>query len=300
MSELQQEILETRQRHFGRGLSLSYREPITILRGQGQYLFDENGKRYLDCVNNVCHVGHCHPQVVEAASTQMAELNTNTRYLHPQLAAYVAELTARFPRPLNICYLTCSGSEAVDLALRMARTVTGYRQILALESAYHGNTRAAIDVSHYKFSGPGGNGCPPETKVLPMPCTFRGRYRSADAAPGEAYALELEQKLEKMLAAGEPPAAFIAESILGVGGQVILPTRYLAGVYPAVRRAGGLCIADEVQVGFGRCGSHRWAFEMQKVIPDIVTLGKPIGNGHPLAAVITTEEISNAFDNGME
>jgi 4-aminobutyrate aminotransferase-like enzyme len=178
--------------------------------------------------------------------------------------------------------------------------VTGHRHVLALEAAYHGNTQAAIEVSHYKFSGPGGSGCPPTTRVLPMPCVFRGCYRSTHPEPGASYALDVENVLQEMLHAAQPPAAFVAESMLGVGGQVVLPPGYLAGVYPAVRSAGGLCIADEVQVGFGRCGSHRWAFEMQAVVPDIVTLGKPIGNGHPLAAVITTEEISSAFDNGME
>jgi len=301
------EILASRQRHFGRGLSLSYRDPLTIVGGRGQHLYDENGEPYLDCVNNVCHVGHCHPKVVSAAASQMAVLNTNTRYLHPLLSEYLERLTATLPDPLSVCYLVCSGSEANELALRLARNYTGAEYVVALEAAYHGNTRAVIDVSEYKFGGPGGRGKPETTHVVPMPCVFRGRHRSDDASDadarrevGLAYAKHVEEAVASIVALGRKPAAFICESMLGVGGQIILPEGYLAASFAAVRAAGGVAIADEVQVGFGRCGEKFWAFEMQDVVPDIVVLGKPIGNGHPMAAVITTPEISEAFDNGME
>ena len=293
------EILATRREHFGRGLSLSYRTPLTIVRGAGAYLYDENDRRYLDCVNNVCHVGHCHPRVVEAAAAQSAALNTNSRYLHPHLSRYVRELAARFPDPLSVCYLICTGSEATDLALRLARTATGARDVVVLESGYHGNTQAAIDVSHCKFAGPGGAGKPEATHVAPLPCVYRGRHRDPQTA-GPRYAGEVAATIERACAGGRRIAAFLAESMLGVGGQIVLPDRFLAGAYRATRQAGGLCIADEVQVGFGRCGSHFWSFEMQEVIPDIVVLGKPIGNGHPNGAVITTPQIAEAFDNGME
>ena len=295
-----QSLLEGRRQHLGRGLSLSYAEPLMIVRGEGAYLYDERGRAYLDCVNNVCHVGHCHPRVVAAAREQIGRLNTNTRYLYPQLTDYLAALTAKFPEPLKVVYLVCSGSEALDLALRLARTATGARDVIALESAYHGHTQTVMDVSSYKFDGPGGQGAPPTTHVVPMPCTFRGPHRRDEPDSGAAYARYVQKKIAGLSESGRRPAAFVCESILGVGGQVYLPDGYLQHAYGAVRAAGGLCIADEVQVGFGRVGSHDWGFQLSDVVPDIVTLGKPIGNGHPMAAVVTTPEISAAFDNGME
>ena len=294
------EIFAIRDRHFGRGLSLSYREPLTIVRGEGQYLFDEYGERYLDCVNNVCHVGHCHPAVVKAAADQMAQLNTNTRYLHPALAQYVEALTAKFPDSLSVCYLVNSGSEAVELALRMARNYTNAEDVIAVESAYHGTTAAAVAVSEYKFGGPGGKGCPLTTHVVPLPCVYRGRHAGSGPKAGIKYAAHVKQQTSDLSSKGKGPAAFISESMISVGGQIILPDGYLAASYEAVRQAGGVCIADEVQVGFGRPGSTFWGFELQGVVPDIVTLGKPIGNGHPMGAVVTTPAIAEAFDNGME
>ncbi len=294
------EIFAIRDRHFGRGLSLSYREPLSIVRGEGQYLFDEYGERYLDCVNNVCHVGHCHPEVVNAAADQMAQLNTNSRYLHAALAHYVEALTAKFPESLSVCYLVNSGSEAVDLALRMARNYTKTEDVIAVEGAYHGNTAAAVAVSEYKFGGPGGNGCPPTTHVVPLPCVYRGRHAGSGPKASIKYAAYIAQKADDLLSQGKGPAAFIAESIISVGGQIVLPDGYLAAAYEAVRQIGGVCIADEVQVGFGRPGKTFWGFELQDVVPDIVTLGKPIGNGHPLGAVVTTPAIAEAVDNGME
>ncbi|MEM7231925.1 MAG: aminotransferase class III-fold pyridoxal phosphate-dependent enzyme [Planctomycetota bacterium] len=291
------EILETRRRHFGRGLSLSYRDPLTIVRGRGQYLYDESDQEYLDCVNNVCHVGHSHPEVVRAAAEQWSSLNTNTRYLHPELSAYVEELTSLFAAPLSVCYLTCTGSEATDLALRLARNFTGSEAVIALESGYHRNTRAAIDVSQYKFGGRGGRGQPSTTHVVPLPCAYRGLYRGKDV--GSKYASHTREFADQIASQGGKPT-FLAESILGCGGQVTLPDHFLAESYEVIRKHGGVCIADEVQVGFGRAGHEFWAFERYGVRPDIVVLGKPIGNGHPLAAVVTTAEISEAFDNGME
>jgi 4-aminobutyrate aminotransferase-like enzyme len=293
------EILRARKEHLGRGLSLSYRDPLILVRGEGQFLFDADDRRYLDCVNNVCHVGHSHPRVVAAARRQIERLNTNTRYLHPLRAQYVTALTARFPEPLSVCYLVCTGSEAVELALRLARNYTSGRDVVAIESGYHGNTQATVDVSHYKFAGPGGAGRPRSTRVAAMPCTYRGAHRDV-ATAGRRYADAVCEQVEAVRRDGSAVAAFLCESMLGVGGQIVLPPDYLRHAYEAVRAAGGVCIADEVQVGFGRCGSHFWAFETQGVVPDIVVLGKGIGNGHPMAAVITTPEISEAFDDGME
>ena len=292
------EILEVRRRHLGRNLSISYTEPLKIVRGEGQYLFDDHGRRYLDLVNNVCHVGHCHPRVVAAGQRQMAELNTNTRYLHDHLAEYALRLTDSFPDPLCVCYFVCTGTEANDLALRLARSHTGTREIIVLEHAYHGHSPSLIEIGTYKCEGPGGEGLAAHAHKAPIPDGYRGIHRGPGA--GARYADEVRKIVDSQTAAGRPPGAFMAESLIGCGGQIIPAEGFMAGAFDAVRSAGGVCIADEVQVGFGRAGSHFWAFEALDVVPDIVTLGKPIGNGHPMAAVVTTPEIAGSFVTGME
>lgn len=292
-------IVAARRAHVGPNLSVSYRRPLRIARGFMQYLYDGDGRKYLDAVNNVSHVGHSHPRVVAAGQRQMAVLNTNTRYLHPDLVRYAERLTALLPERLRVCYFVCSGSEANELAVRLARAHTHRRGVIAVDVAYHGNTTSLVDISAYKHAGPGGAGAPPWVHVVPLPDTYRGLYRKPDRA-GEQYAAHVGEAINQMEAAQEPVAAFICESALGCGGQLVLPDGYLRLAYQHVRAAGGVCIADEVQTGFGRVGTHFWAFETQGVVPDIVTLGKPIGNGHPLGAVITTPEIAASFDNGME
>ncbi len=272
-------IAADRDAHLGPSLSLSYRRPLHIIRGWREYMYDSAGRSYLDCVNNVNHVGHCHPRVTEAAAQQMALLNTNTRYLHENLAEYVERIAATLPAPLSVVYLVCSGSEANELALRLARNYTGRDEAIVVDTAYHGNTNALIGLSPYKFNGPGGKGKPGWVHVVSIP-------RPGDFGFG--------------LPPSGAPAAFFCESALSCAGQVILPPGYLRHAYDAVHAAGGVCVADEVQTGFGRAGSHFWFFETQDVVPDIVTLGKPIGNGHPMAAVITTPEIAQSFANGME
>jgi 4-aminobutyrate aminotransferase-like enzyme/Ser/Thr protein kinase RdoA (MazF antagonist) len=294
------EILARREARVGRNLSLSYRPPITVARGFGQYLYDVDGRRYLDAVNNVPHVGHGHPRVVEAATRQMAVLNTNTRYLHEALAAYADRLCALMPEGLGVCFLVCSGSEANELALRLARAYTGHRDIVVLDGAYHGNTTSLVEISPYKFNGPGGSGAPEHVHVAPMPDVYRGTIRAAGGAAGSRYAREVARTIERAESAGRSVAAFFCESLPGCGGQIVLPDGYLGGAYAAAHAAGAVAIADEVQVGFGRVGSHVWGFGTQGVTPDIVTLGKPIGNGFPLGAVITRPEIADAFANGME
>jgi 4-aminobutyrate aminotransferase-like enzyme len=295
-----EEILEVRQKHLGPSLSISYQKPLHIVRGQGQYLSDENNQPYLDAVNNVAHVGHNHPRVVKAVQRQMAVLNTNTRYLHDNLVEYAARLTATLPEPLSVCYFVCSGSEANELALRLARTHTAQRDLLVLDGAYHGNTAALIDISSYKFNGPGGSGAPPHVHVLPMPDPYRGLYRGDSEGNGRRYAQHAQEIIENLQAQGKGIAGFIGEPLLGCGGQIVPTKGFFPALFPLVRAAGGVCITDEVQVGFGRVGTHMWAFQTQGVVPDIVTLGKPIGNGHPLAAVVTTPEIAESFANGME
>ena len=293
-------IRATRRRHLSETLSLSYREPLRIVRGHRGFLYDSEARPYLDMVNNVCHVGHCHPRVVRAAQNQIAVLNTNTRYLHPNIVDYAERLTAKLPAPLEVCFFVNSGSEANDLALRLARTHSGRNDTLVLDGAYHGNLASLIEVSPYKFDGRGGRGAPPHVHKLAMPDGYRGRHRASDPEYGELYLRDARALIERLAKDGRPVGALIAESILSCGGQIVLPPDYLKGLYALVREAGGVCIADEVQVGFGRVGSHFWAFETQHAVPDIVTMGKPIGNGHPLAAVVTTRAIAESFQTGME
>ncbi len=294
-------LVRERHRRIGRSLSIAYSAaPLKIVGGEGAHLIDEDGTRWLDMVNNVCHVGHCHPRVVKAAQTQMQRLNTNSRYLHDSLVEYSRRLAAQFPDPLNVCFFVNSGSEANDLAIRLARAYTGNRDIITVDHAYHGHLSSLIDVSPYKFAGKGGEGQAAHVKVSEMPDLYRGRYRYDDADAGRKYAEDVRNQVAALAADGRRPALFFSEGILGTGGQLSLPERYLREAYAHVRAAGGLCLADEVQVGFGRVGSHMWAHELQGVVPDIVTMGKPIGNGHPMAAVVTTEAIAASFANGME
>ena len=277
-------LLKRRRRLLGGNLSVSYEQPLQIVRGSMQYLYDDEGRRYLDAYNNVAHVGHCHPKVVAAGQRQMEVLNTNTRYLSDLILEYAEKLTATLPESLSVCFLVNSGSEANELAIRLARAHTKAREMIVLDHAYHGNTTTLIDISPYKHDGRGGEGAPAWVHKVSLP-------RSAADAQ---HVIDIIQKLEA------PLCGFIAESMPSVAGQLILPDNYLHKVYEAVRGAGGVCIADEVQTGFGRIGTHFYAFEKYAVVPDIVVLGKPIGNGHPLGAVITTRSIADSFDNGME
>jgi 4-aminobutyrate aminotransferase-like enzyme/Ser/Thr protein kinase RdoA (MazF antagonist) len=294
------ETLAVRRRHLGRNLSIAYRRPLKIVRGWMQYLFDDEGRRYLDAYNNVPHVGHGHPRVVRAAQEQMAVLNTNTRYLHDLVNEFAEQLCATLPGALSVCYFLNSASEANELAIRLARTHTHQRDMIVLEAAYHGHTNTLIDISPYKHAGPGGSGPPPWVHAVPIPDLYRGTFKRDDPRAAEKYARSVTETIDRLHREGRGLAAFIAETCPSVGGQILLPEGYLKEVYRHVRAAGGLCIADEVQTGFGRLGTHFWAFEDQGVIPDIVVMGKPMGNGHPLAAVVTTPTIADSFDNGME
>ncbi|HEX9166713.1 MAG TPA: aminotransferase class III-fold pyridoxal phosphate-dependent enzyme, partial [Gemmatimonadales bacterium] len=293
-------LLAERRAHLGPSLSISYRRPLTIVRGFRQFLYDADGRAYLDAVNNVPHVGHQHPRVVRAAQAQMAVLNTNTRYLHPTILALADRLTATLPEPLRVCFFVNSGSEANELAVRLARAATGRRGMLVVDVGYHGNTSTLVELSPYKYDGPGGTGQAPWVQKVPMPDGYRGPFKSSDPEAGRRYAACLGDAIDALQARGFPPAGFLVESILSCGGQVPHPPGYLAEAFRRVRTAGGVCIADEVQVGFGRVGSHFWGFETQGVVPDIVTMGKPMGNGHPVGAVVTTPAIAQAFANGME
>lgn len=296
----EEETLAARRRLLGKNLSVSYAKPLKIVRGWMQYLYDDTGRAYLDVYNNVPLAGHSHPRVVRAVQEQIALLNTNTRYLHDAANRYAERLTQLLPEPLHVCYFVNSGSEANELALRLARAHTRREDVIVLEHAYHGHTNTLIDISPYKFNGPGGNGRKPWVHVAPLPDDYRGRYRRSDPHAGAKYAQHVAEILENLGKENRSVAAYIAETLPSVAGQIVFPPGYLAEAYRQVRAAGGVCIADEVQVGFGRLGTHFWGFETQNVVPDIVVFGKPIGNAFPLAAVVTTKEIAASFDNGME
>jgi 4-aminobutyrate aminotransferase-like enzyme/Ser/Thr protein kinase RdoA (MazF antagonist) len=338
-----EQLVEARRDLLGPTLSIAYARPLKIVRGLGQFLYDDEGQPHLDCVNNVPHVGHGNPRVVKAGQRQMAVLNTNTRYLHDLIVEYAERLLSTLPDSLSVVYFVCSGSEANELALRMARAHTRRDDVIVVDGAYHGNTSAMVDLSPYKFDGPGGEGSRVWVRTTPMPDPYRGLFRDrtglgsfatgaeggrgtpgsrrgrakgpgpggdptgADSPQylepdqlGQRYGDLVRQAIADMQAQETPPAAFFCESLLGCGGQIVLPDGYLAAAFQHVREAGGVCVADEVQVGFGRVGSHFWGFETQGVVPDILTLGKPMGNGHPLAAVVTTREIAASFTTGME
>merc|ERR1711892_40395 len=293
---------QLRKKYIGPSCKLFYRsDPLKIVRASGQWMYDSEGTAYLDCINNVAHVGHCHPHVVKQGQRQMGELNTNSRFLHDNLVTYAERLCSTFPGNLSVAYLVNSGSEANDQALRLAYQHTGNKDVITLDHAYHGHVLSLIDISPYKFNKPGGSGCPPSTHVAPVPDVYRGKHRSggklSERELGTLYAEEVGDIITKIVGQDKAPAAFIAESLQSCGGQIIYPEGYLRRVYKKVRQAGGIVIADEVQVGFGRVGTHMWAFQTygEDVVPDIVTLGKPMGNGHPIAAVITTPEIAKSF-----
>ncbi|EAR01848.1 aminotransferase class III-fold pyridoxal phosphate-dependent enzyme [Maribacter sp. HTCC2170] len=292
------ELINYRKQHLGKGLSLQYKIPIKMVRGNGQYLMDQFGRSYLDTVNNVAHVGHEHQRVVKAGQSQMALINTNSRYLHENINLLAKELLKTLPKELSVLHFVNSGSEANELAIRMVKAVTGEKDIIASEVGYHGNANMCIDISSYKFDGKGGKGAPEHTHIFPLPDAFRGKYRGANT--GEKYAREVQNQINIIHEAKRGVGAFIIEPIISCGGQIELPDGFLMQAYKYVREAGGICISDEVQVGCGRLGKTFWGFQLHNVIPDIVTIGKPLGNGHPLAAVACTQEVGEKFANGME
>ncbi len=291
-------LINYRKKHLGKSLSLQYRVPIKMVRGAGQYLLDQFGRKYLDTVNNVAHVGHENYQVIKAGQEQMALINTNSRYLHENINALAQELIATLPPELNVLHFVNSGSEANELAIRMVKANTDERDIIASEMGYHGNANMCVDISSYKFDGKGGKGAPEYTHIFPLPDAFRGKYRGKNT--GEQYAKEVQDQIENVRSKGRGVGAFIIEPIISCGGQIELPEGFLNKAYEYVRAAGGLCISDEVQVGCGRTGKTFWGFQLHDVIPDIITIGKPLGNGHPLAAVVCTQEVADKFANGME
>jgi len=284
-------LLERRRRALGPAYSLFYREPVHLVRGEGAWLFDASGRRYLDCYNNVASVGHCHPRVVEALARQAATLNTHTRYLHENVVDYAERLAATLPDPLSVCMFVCTGTEANDLALRMARAVTGNHGVIVTEDAYHGNSTAVFEMSTEEYPAAER---PDYLEAVAAPCRYRGPCRDSDD-PGIAYAGRVAEAVAALAARGHRPALFVTDNAFSSNGVVTAPPGYLQEAYRVVRAAGGLAVADEVQSGLCRLGDHWWGFEDSEVVPDIVTMGKPLGDGHPLAAVVTTPDIAAAF-----
>ena len=284
-----QDLIRRREAHMG-GSMLFYRDPVHIVRGEGAWLYDQDGRRYLDCYNNVASVGHCHPRVVAAICRQAGLLNTHTRYLHEGIVDYAERLAGKFPGKLDVCLFVCTGTEANELALRIARAVSGKTGAVVMENAYHGNSVLMNELSTC-VSEPGSR--PPHVAAVEPPNTYRGPF-GPDPGAGARYASLVDGAISQLNDSGGGLAAFLCDSIFDSQGTLEAPPDYFARVYDQVRSAGGLCIADEVQAGFGRTGTW-WGFEHYDVVPDIVTLGKPMGAGHPMGAVVTSREILEQF-----
>jgi 4-aminobutyrate aminotransferase-like enzyme len=275
---------------MGSAYRLFYEQPVHLVRGEGVWLFDADGNKYLDMYNNVPHVGHCHPHVVDAISQQVRTLNTHTRYLHENVVSYAERLTGKFTADLDTAMFSCTGSEANELALRIAKRCTGGTGIIVTDYAYHGNTQAIYEISTESIPG---DEVPDYVVTVPNPDTYRGKHRGEDA--GAKYAQYVHDALELLQSRGIKPAAFVIDTIVSSGGVVAPPAGYLSNVAGIIRDAGALFVADEVQPGFGRTGKSFWGFEADGVRPDIVTMGKPMGNGHPLSAVVTRRELVDEF-----
>ena len=274
----EQQLLERRKKALGPAYRLFYRQPVHLVRGEGVWLYDANGRKYLDCYNNVASVGHCHPHVVGALSRQAAMLNTHTRYLHENVVHYAERLGASLPGDLSVCMFVCTGTEANDLAFRIARTVTGNDGAIVMENAYHGNSMVVTELSTEEYPAAER---PDYLEAAEPPNPYRGSFRYGEADLGASYAGCVGDAIGRLARRGHKPAMFLCDAIFDSNGALTAPPGYLQSVYGQVRAAGGLCVADEVQSGLCRLGDHMWGFEDSDVVPDIVTMGKPIGDGHP-------------------
>ena len=290
MTEENAEMVGRRQALLGAAYRLFYRNPLHLVRGEGVWLYDDRGRKYLDMYNNVPHVGHCYPHVVEALTRQIQTLNTHTRYLHENVLDYEERLTGKFSDDLNTAMFCCTGSEANELALRIARHCTGGTGIIVTEFAYYGNTKAIFEISTSDIAP---EDRPDFVATVPSPDAYRGEYSGDDA--GENYAAFVQGAVNELEAKGIRPAAFVIDTIISSSGVVQPPNGYLSKAAEIIRKAGGLFIADEVQPGFGRTGDNFWGFEADGVTPDIVTMGKPMGNGHPLSAVVSRRDLIEDF-----
>ena len=285
-------LLERRNRVLGSRSPLFYEKPLNLVRGEGVWVYDEEGRRYLDAYNNVPHVGHCHPRVVRALCTQAATLNTHTRYLHENVVRYAEQLTATFEAPLSMAMFTCTGSEANELALRIVRECSGGQGVIGTEFAYHGNTDAVIKLGSV-FTPPSKRG--PHVRAVPVMDPYRDRAGRSDAELASAYAAAVKKEIDAFHAAGVKFAGVLFCTSFSSEGLPTLPPGFMQQALDHIHNAGGYFIADEVQSGFGRFGTHMWGYQKLGVVPDVVTLGKPMGNGHPVAGVVARRELVERF-----
>ena len=293
-------VWQGRRTHFGENVSITYKDPVMLVRGWKHHMFDEWGRPYLDAYNNVPHVGHAHPRIQHVAADQLKRINTNTRYLHPAQTTFAEKVLSKLPDQFEVCFFVNSGTEANELALRLARAHTGAKGMITPDHGYHGNTTGAIDISAYKFNANGGVGPSDWVELIEVADDYRGAFKRDDPNRAQKFANLVDPALARLQAKGHGLAGFIAETFPSVGGQIIPPKGYLPAVYDKIHAAGGVCIADEVQTGLGRLGEYYFGFEHQGAVPDIVVLGKPIGNGHPLGVLVTTKAIADSFAKGPE
>ncbi len=292
MSGTARQLSERRSKVLGAAYTHFFEQPLYLVRGEGVWLYDDEGKEYLDCYNNVPSVGHCHPEVVAALAEQAGTLNTHTRYLHHAVIEYAEMLADTLPGELGVCSFVCTGTEANDLAYRIACAVTGNRGVIMTEGAYHGNSTLVTELSR-------GAQCarpmPDFVADAEPPYTYRGTYSDDEPDYAEKYADFVDTAIDRLATNGHKPAMMIMDSIFDGKGILTPPPRYQQAVYAKVRAAGGLVVADEVQSGLARLGDNMWGFMDSGVVPDIVTMGKPMGDGHPLAVVVTTPAIATEF-----
>ena len=289
------ELIERRRAALAPSYRLFYDDPVELVSGSDVWVTDADGNRLLDCYNNVPSVGHCHPRVVDALCTQASTLNTHTRYLHEEVVRLGERLGSMLPGDLGSCFFVCTGTEANDLAVEIARTVTGAHGVVVSEHSYHGNSRLVATLST--------DGYPPDRRpawlgVVDAPNTYRGNHRIADVTEAEVsagYVESFRAGLVGLDARGHRPAAWLVDTSWDSNGVLVAPDDYVEACVRMVRAAGGLVIADEVQAGYARMGRNFWGHANYGLVPDIVTLGKPMGAGHPVAAVVTTPEIATAF-----
>ena len=284
-------LIERRARLMGPNVPTFYETPVHIVRGQGVWLWDAAGKRYLDCYNNVPHVGHCHPRVVAAIAAQAATLNTHTRYLHDNVLDYIERLTATLNHGISQAIMVCTGSEANDIALRMAQAATGKLGIIATDNTYHGNTAA---VSQLSTRRPPIGGYAPHVRFVPSPSTLAPLGGSAAAQP-QAFANHIAAAIDDLNAKGIGFSGMMLCPVFANEGLPTVQPGFLDPAVAVIRCAGGLVISDEVQPGFGRCGTHFWGHDWLGFAPDIITIGKPMANGLPVAAVLARPDVMAAF-----
>lgn len=288
-------LLARRERLLGPNVPIFYDNPVHLVRGEGVWLWASDGRRYLDCYNNVPHVGHCHPHVVAAIAQQAATLNTHTRYLHEGILDYVERLTATFDHDLAQAILVCTGSEANDIALRMAQAMTGKRGFIATDNTYHGNTTAVAQLSTRR---PPIGGYPDHVRLVPAPDSVTPLGGSMNDQP-TVFAEHIARAIAELEANGSGFAGFMFCPTFANEGMPALAPGFLDPAVEVIRKAGGVLLCDEVQPGFGRIGSRWWGHDWLGVAPDVVTLGKPMGNGHPIAAVVTRPDVMAAFRNAF-